>query len=122
MERSHRVVLANDYRLLRGMLKHVIDRAHDLEVVDDCPNLIMLPSVVERTHADWTIVPLGSDGSLPEVVKRIHRTCPSVAILGVRSDGVVVKVKRGAAPEEVLDELSLEGLMALLRKHYRVQG
>lgn len=119
MGRSHRVVLANENRLLRGMLKYVIDRAADLDVVDDGPGLATLPSIVERTQADWTIVPLSPDGSMPEVANRIHRQCPSVAILGVTSDGGVVKLKRGSAPEEVLDGLSLESLISLLREHYR---
>lgn len=121
MGRSHRVVLANENRLLRSMLKHVIDRASDLEVVDDGPDLATLPSVVDRTHADWTIVPLSPDGTMPEVAHRIHRKCPSVAILGVTTDGVVAKLKRGSAPEEVLNGLSLEGLIALLREHDRFQ-
>jgi DNA-binding NarL/FixJ family response regulator len=110
----HRVILANDSRLLRGMLKHVIDRAPGLEVVDEISDLTMLPSAVERTDPHWAIVSLCGDGRMPEIADRVLDRCASVSILAVATDGSLAKVKRVACREQTLGHLSLEQLISVL--------
>jgi DNA-binding NarL/FixJ family response regulator len=110
----HRVVLANDSRLLRGMLKHVIDKAPGLEVVDEISDRAMLLAAVERTRPHWAIVSLSRDGSMPETVDRILGRCSSVGILGIATDGTLTKVKRVACDEQILGCVSLEELISVL--------
>lgn len=114
MTEKHRVVLANDSRLLRSMLRHVIEKAPGLEVVDEVSDLAMLLSVVERTHPHWAIVSLTRDGRMPDVADRLLKRCSSVSVLGMTIDGTVAKVKRVACSERALGHVSLDELLSVL--------
>jgi len=59
---THRVVLANESRLLREMLERVIRKVPDLEVVGHAADPARLPSVLEETDAQWVIVSLLPNG------------------------------------------------------------
>lgn len=109
-----RVILANESRLLRGMLKHAIDKAPGLEVVGEIADVTMLPSAVERTHPHWAVVSLSPDGGVPEIADRVLSRDSSVSILAVTVDGSLAKVKRVARPEQILGRLSLEQLISIL--------
>jgi DNA-binding NarL/FixJ family response regulator len=110
----HRVVLAHDSRLLRGMLRHVIDKAPGLEVVGEISDLRLLLSTVEKKHAHWAIVALSRDGRVPEITDRVLDRCSSVKILAVTIDGSLAKIKRVARREQILGHISLEELISLL--------
>ena len=114
MKEMHRVVLAHDSRLLRGMLKHVIDKAPGLEVVDEISDLRLLLSTVEKKHPHWAIVSLSRDGRVPEIADRVLDRCSSVNILAVTIDGSLAKIKRVARREQILGHLSLEKLISVL--------
>jgi DNA-binding NarL/FixJ family response regulator len=114
MVEMHRVVLAHDSRLLRGMLRHVIDKAPGLEVVEEISDLRLLLSTVEKQHPHWAIVSLSRDGHVPEIADRVLDTCASVSILAVTIDGTLAKIKRVASREEILGHLSLQELISVL--------
>lgn len=110
----HRVVLAHDSRLLRGMLRHVIDKAPGLEVVDEISDLRFLLSAVEKKRPHWAIVSLSRDGRVPEIADRVLNRCAAVSILAVTIDGSQAKIKRVARHEQILGHLSLEELISVL--------
>lgn len=114
MMEMHRVVLAHDSRLLRGMLKHVIDKAPGLEVVEEISDLRLLLSTVEKKHPHWAIVSLSRDGRVPEIADRVLDKCASVSILAVTIDGTLAKIKRVACREQILGHISLEELISVL--------
>lgn len=114
MMEMHRVVLAHDSRLLRGMLRRVIDKAPGLEVVEEISDLGLLLSTVEKKHPQWAIVSLSRDGRVPEIADQVLDTCSSVSILAVTIDGTLAKIKRVACREQILDHLSLEKLILVL--------
>lgn len=116
MVQKNRVVLANESRLLRDMLKRAIDKTSDLEVVDEVLDPARLVPVVETRRAHWAIVSLSSDGSMPAVADRVVRQCTSASILGVAIDGTVAKIRSGTSDERVLDHLSLPELISVLTK------
>jgi DNA-binding NarL/FixJ family response regulator len=114
MMEIHRVVLAHDSRLLRGMLRHVIDKAPGLEVVGEISDLGLLVSTVEKKNPHWAIVSLSRDGRVPEMADRVLDRCSSVSILAVTIDGSLAKIKGVARREQTLGHPSLEMLISVL--------
>jgi hypothetical protein len=114
MMETHRIVLAHDSRLLRGMLRHAIDKAPGLEVVGEISDLKLLLSTVEKKDPHWAITSLSRDGRVPEIADRVLDECSSVSILAVAIDGSLAKVKGVARREQILGCLSLEQLISVL--------
>lgn len=110
------VVLANEPRLLRGMLKRVIAKAPGLQVVGEATDPAKLSSMIRQTGARWVIVSLWPEGLLPGSLEALLAEHASVSILGVAADGSQARIKRHESPEEVLHSLSLARLIAILRE------
>lgn len=110
-----RIILANGSRFLHEMLKRVIEKTPDLQVVDEVTNLARLPSAISQTDAQWVIMSLPLDGEIPGVVKSWLIAHPSVRILAMATDGSQVRIKWLESHEEALDDLSLDELIAVLR-------
>jgi hypothetical protein len=110
------VILANQPRLLRGMLKRVIAKTPDLQVVGEAANPAELSSIIEQTSACCVIVTLWPEGLMPSALESLLMERSSVCILGVAPDGSQARVKRSESPEENLRNLSLGKLIAVLRE------
>jgi hypothetical protein len=115
MKSSH-VILANEPRLLRGMLKRVLNRVPDLEVVGEVTDQALIRSLVKETDAQWVIVPFWSDGKEPHAIQDLLAEYPTVSVMGLTADGSRAKIKQAGKPEESLPGLSLEDLVGALGK------
>ena len=111
----HRIVLANESRLWREMLKRVIEKIPDLRIVGVVTDLAILASVVEQTSAGWVILSLTRDGKIPEMAESLLSVHPSVRILAVATDGSQVKMKWLEPHEDELDDWSLNEMIDVLR-------
>ena len=112
---TKRVILANGSRLLREMLHRVIDRADNLEVVQEIPNYDELPSAIERFDPEWVII------SLP--YHHAHswiNTCvanyPSVRFIFLSPASGSIKMKWQTSYEEDMTNLSLKDFIHILEK------
>jgi hypothetical protein len=110
----HPIILANESRLVRELLRHVIEKAPNLLVAAETDDADELPSMVDQIDAEWVIVSLSAQGRMPNVVEPLLRQHPSLRILGVAVDSGWTRVKWIEAREEVLDNLSEDGLIAVL--------
>ncbi len=108
-----RVVLANDSRLLREMLKRVINKVPTLQVVEEIGDLAGLLPAIQRTNPAWVVVSLSANGSMPEVTNTVLQE-QSMHILGLRADWSRAKVKSLPFCEENLGSLSLRELIDIL--------
>lgn len=111
----HRIVLANESRLWREMLKRVIAKVPDLRVVGEVPDLAVLASVVEQTSAGWVILSLTREGKIPEMAESLLTVHPSIRILAVATDGSQVKMKWLEPHEDELEDWSLNEMIDVLR-------
>jgi hypothetical protein len=111
---SSQVVLANEPRLLRGMLKRVIAKAPGLQVVGEVTDPAKLSFLIQQTDARWVIVSLWPEGLLPGALESLLTEHSSVCIMGVAADGSQARIKRAKCPEEDLHNLSLSKLIAVL--------
>lgn len=115
-EKTCRVVLSVEPRLLREMLRHVIIKTPGLQLVGETVGKT-LPTVIEQVDAQWVIVSLLPGGELPERAGALLVTHPTVAILAVAADGSQWKLKWLETYEELLEEgLSLDELIQILRQ------
>ncbi len=110
-----RVILANQPRLLREMLNRAISRAPGLTVVREIADPADLARVAVESQAHWVIVSLWPAGEAPPLVKAILAANPAVCVLGIAADIDRVKIRCGESEERVLQDPSLDGLLATLR-------
>jgi hypothetical protein len=112
---THQIILANEPRLLRGLLRRAINKIPGLDVVDEVENVSRLPSAVKQWNAEWLVVPLLSDGEMPHNLASLLREHASLSLLGMAGDGSEVRILRPERPEERLCDLSLAELVAVFR-------
>ena len=111
---EQRIVLANGSRLLRDMLKRIMFKSDQLEVVREVTDQKELPSVIESTNPQWVIVSLSFDNVIPPWVDSFMVSHPSVRFMGLASDGSKVRMKWLEVHEQELNELSLNELIHIL--------
>ena len=113
---TKRVILANNSRLLRDMLHRVIDKADNLEVVQDVPDQKALPSAIERFDPEWVIV----SSYHGEVADPWLDTClsryPSVRYIVLSPDHGSVTVRAQGAYQEDLSRLSVNDFIHVLER------
>ena len=116
-----RIVLADGSRFLHEMLKRVIEKTPDLQVVSEIADLARLSSTIAETEAEWVIVSLPPDGNMPELVDSALAAHSSVRFLAMATDGSQVRIKWLESHEEPMGDVSLNELIAVLRRHRPVK-
>lgn len=107
-----RVVLANSSRLLREMFQRVIDKADNLEVVQELPSQEGLPAVIERLGPEWVILS-SPRGEWLDVCMAEH---PSVRFILLSPDNKSITMRWQVTCEEDLTNLSLGDFIHILEK------
>ena len=113
---TSRVILANESRLLRGMLRRAIRRTAGLRVVGEATDPADLSVLLSQTEAQWVIVSIWPGGLLPSMVRSLLVDHSSLCILGMASDGSQAKIVCGDLIQETRDGLSLDDLIAILKR------
>lgn len=114
--KTSRVILANEPRLLRGMLRRALARTPGLQVVGEVTDLAELPSLARRCEAQWVVVSTGTEGRIPGAVEPLLVEGAPLCILGMAADGSQAKIVCTGSPEETRDGLSLDDLIAILQR------
>lgn len=110
------IILLDNSPLVRGMLRRVIDKAPRLKIVAELDNFADYPTVAQQTNADWTILLLDPDESVPEIVEQVVNNHASMRLLVMAVDGSQVRM-RWVEPREVsLDDKNLDDLLTILRR------
>ncbi len=138
-QQPSRVLLANDARLLREMLKCAIEKSPHIRVVGEVEvsDGKKLTTMVEERDADWVVLSLFPDGEIPGMAETLLMENPSVAVLAVAPDGSqlrvgwtelreetiavapsgnLVELKWTEPHEKLLEDLSLDELTKILNK------
>jgi DNA-binding NarL/FixJ family response regulator len=111
---EQRIILANGSRLLRDMLKRIIVKSENLNVVREVTDQKELPAAIEHSNPQWVIVSLAFDNGIPAWVDNFIAIHPSVRFMAVASDGSKVKMKWLEIHEQELNGLSLSDLIQIL--------
>jgi len=111
----HRVILANQPPLLRGLLLRVLRKAPDIDVVGEVVNMETLRRQVEQTQPQWVIVSMWRNGKLPDLLRNLVAEYPALCLIGLAADGSQAKVHCPGLTEQAAHGMSLDSLFATLR-------
>lgn len=113
---TSRVILANESRLLRGILQRVITKIPGLQIVGEITDLADLSPLINQHKAQWVIVSIWPEGRVPGAIQSLLVDHSSLCVLGLAADGSQAKIVCTDSSEETRDGLSLADLIEILRK------
>ena len=111
-----RVILANHSRLLSEMFQRVIDKAENLEVVQEVIDNADLPIAIQRFCPEWVIVSLPISSPVLDWINICMQEDPSVQFIFLSPENHSMTMKWQMASEEDLSNLSLKEFIYLLEK------
>lgn len=111
-----RVILAHGSRLLREVLHRVIDKADNLEIVQEFHNAEELPAAIERLGPEWVILSLPPNNRRHEWMDACMAEHPALRFILLSPDNNSIKMKGQVAYEEDLTNLSLKDFIHILEK------
>ncbi len=113
---TKRVILANSSRLLRELLQRVIDKAGQLEVVQEVPTHEELPFAIERFDPEWVIISLPFRNSIYDSIDACMAEYPAVRFILLSPDNSSIK-KWQASYAEDLTNVSLKDFIQILERN-----
>lgn len=114
-----RIVLADGSRLLHEMLRRILSKAENMEVIEEVHDLADLPPSMRDLDTDWVIMSLPFDADTPEWVDEYLADHPYVRFLVLSSDSSRIRMKWTETHEQELEDPSLGDLIQILRGHPR---
>jgi hypothetical protein len=114
---AQNIVLVNESRLLRGILKRAIERDRNLHVIAEVDEYIKIPSVLNEVDTDWIILALHPQEPFPKTVDKVLRNQPELKCLVMAADGSRVRMRWIETHETSLEENNLEELLTVLREN-----
>jgi DNA-binding NarL/FixJ family response regulator len=118
-EKTIRVYLANQPKLLRQMLRRAIQRIPDIEIVGESSQLHSIQQLQKAETIDWLIVSLTDQGKIPSHFLHMMERKPSIKVLGISPDGNELALQDVATGEKrQLRNASLTMLISLLQNRY----
>jgi hypothetical protein len=115
----HRIILANQPRLLREMLGHVFAATPGLQVVAEIDDPAHLPAALAQAEVHWLIVTLDDGNWLPpEVDGQTEETATPSSLMAISPDGRQIEVQKttteGDRQTYALYDISLANLLSIL--------
>ena len=80
------VLLANRPRMVRALVREMIERQPDMEVVGEVLDPLNVISAAQETEADIVVIAI-NNGEAQELRRRLLVQCPNVAILALSLSG-----------------------------------
>ena len=120
-EPVHIVLLANQPRMFREMLHRALDRAPGVRLTLEATDLERLPEILARVQADWLIVTLDEQSTLPGPIQQIVAQNPTLSVVGISVDGEHLEIQKVRVAKEdmehrwlSLDNITLSELLVIL--------
>ena len=88
-----KIILVNGSPFLHELLRSIINKNQQIQIVAEVENISRYPSVAARVDADWTYLVLPPDAEIPEAVEQVLKENPSMRVLVMATDGSKVRVK-----------------------------
>lgn len=116
MVSTKRVILADGSRLLREMLRHVLDKADHLEVVQELPDSGSLCTAIKRFDPEWVILSQRFSMHTHHWISSCMTDYPSVRFIFLSPDQNHITMKWQSTIEEDYSDLSLKDFIHILAK------
>jgi DNA-binding NarL/FixJ family response regulator len=92
--RKIRVLLANRPRMVRALVREMIERQLDMEVVGEILDPLDVISSVQETEADIVVVAINNNSEAQELRRRLLAQCPNIAILALSLSGDIAFIEQ----------------------------
>ena len=116
MRPTKRIILADGSRLVRQMLHHALDKAEQLQIVDEVLHHEDLPLSIETFGPEWVIVPLPYSNSMRDWIDACIKGHPAVGFVFLSPHQNQIKIKWQTSCEEEYSDLSLNEFIQILEK------
>ncbi len=109
-----RVIFINSSRLVRELFHRVLRKAEHVQVIRDIVDHTDLPADIEGLEAEWLVISLAPEETIPDWVDAYLRAHPFMRFLAFSTDSNQVKMKWLEPREQDLKDLSLADLIHVL--------
>jgi hypothetical protein len=113
---SQRAILVVESRLMRELVRRVIEKKVGFEVIRELADVQELPSAIIDTGAEWVFVILLPNREIPESLKIELLKHPTLRMIGLWIDGSHVRMDWLVHEQKNLTGETLEELTRLLRQ------
>lgn len=115
---SQTIVLASGSRLLREMLKNIIAKTEQLDVVRELSELQQIQVAVQELEPDWVVI-APVQGDLPtEKIEAVLQHHPQTRLLLFPKEDNRIRLSRMQMREETIQGLSLSQLLKIMKTGY----
>ena len=111
-----RVLLANKPRMLRELLRSLIQRQADMEVMGEVLDPVELLLAVDETQADVVVVDLPESGEEPGICSHLLAEYPQLLVLALSPGRDRAILYRQSIIKEELSKLSEDEILEAIRK------
>ena len=113
---SQRAILVSGSRLMRELIRNVIEKRSGFEVIRELDSMQDLPSAITETNADYLFVMLPLGKEMPETWKsEVFLRKPTLKIVGLWVDGSHVRLEWLAREQKDFTGSTLDELTRFLR-------
>lgn len=117
---SQRAILVNGSRLLRELVKRVIENHAGFEITRELADVQELPLAITETDAKWVFVILSLAEEIPEHLKvELFLEHPTLKIVGLWMDDGHVRIEWLTREQKDLTGITLDVLTGLLREELK---
>ena len=116
MRSTKRIILADGSRLVREMLHHALNKAEQLQIVDEVSDHEGLSLSIEKFEPEWVIVPLPYSNSMRDWIEACITGHPAVGFVFLSPHQNQIRMRWQTSCEEVFSDLSLKELIQILEK------
>ena len=93
MPEQQKIILVNDSRLLRSILKRAIQKDQGLRVIAEVDSIEKFSTVIEQTDVDWILLAQRPDEPIPIIINQVLRDQPDLNLMMVATDGSRVRTR-----------------------------
>jgi DNA-binding NarL/FixJ family response regulator len=116
MSQQQKIILVNDSRLLRSILKQAIQQDLGLRVIAEVDKIEKFNAVIEQTDVDWIVLAQHSEEPIPTIINQVLSERPDINLMVVATDGSRVRTRWIETHDTNLDKKNLQEILAILRQ------
>jgi DNA-binding NarL/FixJ family response regulator len=113
-----RIILANYPQMMRALMREVIERQPDMEIVGEIVDPLGLLLAARQTRAEAVIMTLKNSED-PGLISHLLAECPDVTILGLASQGDNAFIVQMCPRRSEIATLSVANILSALRQAIR---
>lgn len=117
--RKIKVLLAIRPRMLGEVVRHIIKRQPDMEVVRELIDPIGLLRALRVTEAEVVITTLGDSDREPGLSNSLLAAYPYLKIIALSATGATAFLYESGSPEQRIDDVGEEAMLRAIREMMR---